>query len=266
MLSHCGDTRPTFVTPPNAATVIAEQTLLPEPTSEPLPTEIPPFPIPTPLPTKTPISDPERRWLRGEPCFAPCWEGMTIGTVTAPEAAELLNHSPFVQDISFSRAVGPLATTDRLTLDGGKNSTGGSVFFERNKPYRVLAVTTSIFDDYPFGDVISVYGEPTHVYPWIDQVGITDVRPDYNIMFVYINKGFLIYALPARREVKPILDSKLHIDGTVTFFEPSENGFRVLNNFAQLIPLYTELVPWQGYLSFDEYCKQVPACQKELVP
>jgi DNA-binding beta-propeller fold protein YncE len=36
------------------------------------------------------------RWLRGEPCAAPCWEGITPGVTTVGEALDLLKRSPLI--------------------------------------------------------------------------------------------------------------------------------------------------------------------------
>ncbi|HYF63788.1 MAG TPA: NHL repeat-containing protein, partial [Herpetosiphonaceae bacterium] len=41
-----------------------------------------------------------RRWLRGEPCAAPCWEGVTPGVTTVGAALDLLKRSPLIDPAS----------------------------------------------------------------------------------------------------------------------------------------------------------------------
>src|SRR5512132_3259667 len=60
-------------------------------------------PTPFPKTAQTITLDMRTRWLAGQPCAPPCWEGITPGKTRVDEAVALLNRHPMVTDIEIYR-------------------------------------------------------------------------------------------------------------------------------------------------------------------
>lgn len=127
--------------------------------------------LPTPF-TKpgAAVADFQHRWLRGEPCSAPCWEGIIPGRTTVTEAVDILNRSSLITGLQNSYRVSP-DDDDTVTWlwMNPKGSAGGSLAY----PQHPSAPVTTIHVAFPntsfrFRDVIAAYGNPSYVLPFSD--------------------------------------------------------------------------------------------------
>lgn len=192
----------------------------------------------------------EQNWLAGVPCRAPCWEGITPGKTTFTELVPLLQNNPEIEKINYYEPGDRLyneITWDSLTQ---KNSFG-RVVYDLSSTI-VIKVDLAFPYTFTLGEVIAVYGEPSHV---LAMAGRNVERPkeiDYRLTLFWQSQGLaLSWSVPYPGHT-PKVDPNL-IFHSVGFFEPTTQGlegFIALGNKAQ-IPF---LEVWKGYTDFQKYC------------
>ena len=182
------------------------------------------------------------RWLAGQDCRPPCWESITPGQTSLPEALRRLEEHPNVTDVTFDGERIRWTWSDRLSSEAGTITGDASGLVERIR-----------LDFAPrLGAVIAAYGEPSGVLAY------TGTRPDYPggdtfttidaVRIVYADQGFYFDALPSD---KPRIDAELMLIGPV-LLAPSAN-------LADMGPqAAAALVPWQDEQSFDFYYREIP--------
>jgi sugar lactone lactonase YvrE len=84
-------------------------------------------------------------WLNGQPCRAPCWEGITPGTTTVGQALNLLSQHPLIdpssvavlsaRDVQGNHGFDPANYPDVVVWSwvgaSGSGSYGGTIYFDR---------------------------------------------------------------------------------------------------------------------------------------
>jgi hypothetical protein len=102
--------------------------------------------------------------------------------------------------------------------------------------------------DFTLGEVIDVYGEPSHIYVNILEP-YCNLSPgrEYHLEIFYIDKGFALYPSYVVTS-KPDINRDLRFRAVV-FFAPTMEGFLAAMGPGRGEALY----PWQGFKSFDEY-------------
>jgi hypothetical protein len=176
------------------------------------------------------------RWLAGQPCPPPCWEGMTPGHSTAPEALQLLENNPNITILEADE------DSIRWNWNDHRSSDAGIITVANGRVERIR------LDFAPrLGEVIAAYGEPSGVlaytgtrreYPGTDVIELVD-----KVRIMYAEQGFYFDALPADN---PRIDAELMLIGPVLIAPDSDPG--------DLSPrLAATMMPWQGEQSFDFY-------------
>lgn len=211
---------------------------------EPLPSSKPSIPIKPQPPENWPY-----RWLNETPCRPPCWEGIIPGQTTAEEAVGVLSISPVIAAAEV--VTNPLMPDRGYVLwewvDRGE---GGEAIFHAQTPSSpVYAIHPNLPTTFRFGDVIQVYGEPSHV------MARSYYGPDvgsgifYDLSIVYLSQGFILYD---GKGGKPVLSADTRFSG-VTFFVPGDEGLEAALGGTD--PYLTWITPWQGMKDFDFYCR-----------
>lgn len=207
------------------------------------PTATPPPPTSTlAIPTKPPPpEDWQTRWLKGVPCRPPCWEGITPGQTSGPEAGEILTNSPLIA----STKTYTFADYASIGWDWVTGGEGGQAHYHQQP------ASQSIYGIWPwptflrFHDVLEAYGEPSHI-----MAGATISPYDHKtyayIVIIYIAKGFSLSS--SQRDL-----SQDTLFRNAVFFVPSLDGYVDVEVFAKLHPDW--LLPWQGFKGFDYYCR-----------
>ncbi len=256
-LSACGSDQP--ATAPVTTTLAATAT---RPVATPTPTLII-SPSVTTAPTKpAPPSDWQYRWLKGIPCKPPCWEGITPGQTTPAEAVEILKRSPIVSTANLepdplNTKYGYLVWNWIGNVTGSKGYDGEAKYYAQDPTKPVYIIRPKFGISFKLGDIIQAYGEPSHViataYPNPDiGSGLT-----YSVKIIYLSQGFAFDKgiVTKDESYKPIINGELYLLGP-DFFAPDLDGFGAA--FRGLQPQPKLLVPWEGFKSFDFYCR-IPA-------
>jgi hypothetical protein len=199
-------------------------------------------------------------WLRGIPCSAPCYAGITPGHSTIAEARVILEHNPRVGALVDRYGVVEWGWNNLDLIGGGgtqgEPTEGGGVFFGppgSTEQSPVLAIGPKL-DPVPFAEIVRVFGTPSDVLATLteaptEDVGTPDFQPGtiaaYALGFLYRQQGIFFYADVPLQE-KPVLTSTLMLLSP-TFFDPTAQ----FTQHLQLEPM----VPWQGWQSFDVYCR-----------
>jgi hypothetical protein len=213
-----------------------------------------PVMIPTIDLNKTPqaITRPDfnAAWLQGDPCAPPCWQGITPNETRLEDALELLNQLPFVKKIEQHGGENIFIwfTTDTLSYSG-------SLSFQKEPPYTIERIHLSV-KPVQLGEIIAAYGEPSYVSVSTERVLIPEGGPGsdpyfYRFKILYVEQGFMI----SYSDFTPIdyIGAEQMLESMVLFGNSSQ------------VPLDEDLkqiwdgtlIPWQGYQTFEFYCKQV---------
>jgi hypothetical protein len=217
-------------------------------------------------PTVSSLSqDWQYRWLKGIPCQAPCWEGVTPGVTTADEGYALLQNSPdYFRNItkevlSLQPDLGYIDWKWNNNLHVGKNgNNGGTIRYQANTPDQIIyKIVPYYFTTFNFSEIIPFYGEPSHVIATV--VLNEDFSYSFELRYVYLTRGFQLESgiLTKDKSNKPIIAPNTEM-ANLTFFAPGIDGFDAAQKQRKNL-----LVPWQGYKSFDFYCRDVYETGKE---
>ncbi len=248
ILVSCGSGSATFAMPESPKHTNAA-TDFPTPTeSTPSTITLPSIATPKASSTQPPLpAGWPTRWLRGVPCRPPCWEGVTPGQTNVLQAVEILKQAPIIATVIVT-TTSTLSPIGHILWDWTAGGHGGGADYRRQSSQQTIISIAPIFPTaFPLSDVIQVYGEPSHV--------VAEIRypPDsgtafYDLTFVYMSYGFAL-STSGLNYMKPIPNESIRLSSPI-FFVPNNEGFTQ----AFDIP-FQVLVPWQGFKSFDFYCR-----------
>lgn len=199
--------------------------------------------------TEEPVLDVDSlvdNWLRGVPCRPPCWEGITPGQTTYTQSLSILTNLSITKSIETTEAVSASRANEGTIYWDAQSGIGGSVSYFIDAS--VYEITVDYQSRVAFREVISAYGEPSHIYAAAypgSEAAITVYRLD----IVYLSQGFSL-GWKLANDLKPSFDSEWR-DFYVYFFEPTPEGFSLAWGNPQAA---SELQPWRGMLGFDQYC------------
>ena len=197
----------------------------------------------SPIYTPRPTTD-YNRWLRKQPCAAPCWEGITPGVTTYKDAQKLLE-----QNSSFIKV--ELHLPDEITWKWAGMDYGGRVGFDAwAKMPTIQFISVSLLPKpAKLKDVLTTFGNPSHVGVAVEPG--TDIGSGlaYSMYLYYVPSGFYLILGESGNAifVKPSISPESEIENVI-FFAPTMKGLKATNIRANPIP-------WQGTFDFDVYCK-----------
>jgi hypothetical protein len=192
-------------------------------------------PFPDILLSTATSQDWESRWLKGMPCFAPCWEGITPGKTTANEAVAILEK---LSDFSEVKAFNNELSWKRFNFWVGRG------YYNEISDQIITHIRPNFQKAFSLGKMIEVYGNPDQIVATIDKN--PDGRFYYTTAIIFQKKGFYAgFGGSLKPEISPNLDSK-----SITFFAPNEAGLANASNEN-----FKLAVAWEGYQSFDYYCR-----------
>ena len=225
-------------------------------------------PSPTPIPSDELANDHSEAevrwpqdWLLGIPCRAPCWQGITVGVTTVTETISILesmgdtiniNISAFPEDSELYDGV-----IGDITWDWQKHGKVWGGIKAYGNPLTVYSILIGNAEHASLADVISAYGEPSHVLASIDG----DRNPNiYFLQIIFHEHGFALDSARSGSSQKPYFDEQW-AGFNVRFFEPTPEGFsRVWG--GHLITVDEVARPWEGILGFDAYA----TCEGQFCP
>ncbi|HYF61559.1 MAG TPA: hypothetical protein VD886_02020 [Herpetosiphonaceae bacterium] len=266
-LAQCGRATPPGATPsamPSPSAPAADHAASQTP-------ELPPLPAPrgTPAPTRS-TSQPspvlgqgwKTDWLRGIPCTAPCYAGITPGNTTIAEARSILERNPRVGALVERGGFVEWGWNNLDLIGGGgtqgESTEGGGAIFGPpggTELSPVMGIAPRL-EAVPFAAVIREFGTPSHIIAYAsssitEDLGtpgwVRETRMAYGLGFVYQPQGLTFNAdIPADQKPRITTTLRLH---SPTFFDPA----RAFTDIITDVPS----VPWQGWQPFDVYCRDL---------
>lgn len=193
------------------------------------------------------------RWLEGNPCRAPCWEGVTPGQTSADDALRIWGASKLMRDLRLSRA-NLLPNWGNVVWDWTTGREGGLAAFNKQTTVQKINDIQVTFPwTYNLNEIIAAYGDPTYV------VATATCYPDssgssYDAQIYFLSSAFVVYESgPFTREsANQALDSSKSIR-TIRFFRPVQNLAEL--EFSGGGVAYGFAVPWKGTFQLGAYLR-----------
>jgi hypothetical protein len=233
MLPAC-TSQPIVITPKTKPTLTAPA----------LPTE----PVVLTIPTEsTPLPDIAESWVKrllaGDPCAAPCWEGITPGKTTKTAAVTLLTQLPWA---TINDPTG--VEVYFWLLPERIPASSGGIGFAATAPNTVTWVSLKR-QAISFGRLLDVYGEPSEVMAEAQIQRFEGIRNVYDLSLFYPQAGII---LSATTSDKPVLNRDLRIT-EIVFLAPSD-PYRSWEYYIMAQDRGAEFRAWKGFQSFVYYC------------
>ena len=221
---------------------------------------------PTPFPKTAQALAPNMRtrWLVGQPCAPPCWEGITPGLTRVDSAVAMLNRHPMVTAIQIYRPL--LGDDGQISWRwNGADRGAGKLEFpqidsqtmadpqDATNPF-IEWVGVSFPQPFTLAEIRAAYGDPSHVVPYVGYGGGPgsggSIFKEFTV--VYLEQGFF---LQTERKLyrPPTIDPQMALSSDVVFFPPTLAGLETIPRGWK----NTDLLPWQGFLDFIDYCAQI---------
>jgi hypothetical protein len=168
--------------------------------------------------------------VTGQPCSAPCWQGITPGETTWNDALTIVEDNPMFVDASVQEPADSTARAVEFNAAGGKRCCG--VYSDDGRT--VTSVFTLLSPIMKLGAVIEKYGEPTY----FTVEGISDDQA--SVAAVWPDVPMILYVFAAGLEVGSISETS-EVFGAV--YLTKSNMELALKGSA--------LYGWQGYGKLD---------------
>lgn len=209
--------------------------------------------------SKTVSVDWQYRWLTGTPCYLPCWEGIKIGQTKASEALDLLRQNNIVKNVTQDTSSTNSNESwikwewfNTLSRQGYRGS-GGEAYYN-NKDSIINSINAPYGSKYKLSEIIQVYGNPSHV---LALTTLGENGQTYSASLIFLSKGISIRVVSNNQKAKPVFSAEMLLEYPV-FFIPSIEVYDAISGLSSAF-----LAPWQGYKSFDYYCRDHYASGKE---
>lgn len=187
----------------------------------------------------------EKKWLLGNPCLPPCWEGIVPGKTSLIEAKIILQNLEYVSPTSIADSIS-IANTQVGSLEwawiNSDEGSGGGAVFEASSDGEVIVQIGLVFPKLLLvQEVVDAFGNPSHVYAAADygpepQQGDIPFR---SMSLLFSDKSMLLTTRDD--DIGPRLKViAVHFMSDAMPTGISNPGW---------------LVEWQGYQSFEFYCR-----------
>jgi len=180
--------------------------------------------------------------VEGNPCEAPCWQGITPGETTWDDAITIIEGLSSVEEVRMAEGgredAGRLATF--MPADG---TTCCEVYSEDGET--VSRLLLRVAPEMTLGQLVEQYGEPTYVYadPYANEEAV----------------GTLIYT-----EIPMVI--AFHLDGVETGVVDEESQvigvFLSLPDAVDSVVSVSRLYEWDGFQQYAAYAENPP----DLIP
>jgi hypothetical protein len=138
--------------------------------------------------------------VTGEPCSAPCWQGITPGETSWNEALTIVEDNPAFVDASVQEPADSAARAVEFNAAGGKRCCG--VYSDDG--HTVTSVFTLLSPIMKLGAVVEKYGEPTYfTVEGIsdDQASVAAVWPEVPMILYVFAAGLELGSVSETSEV-----------------------------------------------------------------
>jgi hypothetical protein len=204
----------------------------------------------------------EENWLSKVSCPSSCWNGITPGVTTIDQAEGILDSLPYLERESTDYS--PFVTEDPIS--GSSEWMPANVYpyssYDNNE-WRVTIdynkrnkLVTEIFINFPFGiplgRIIPAFGEPSYVIAYASYNFEKLDLVEREITLYWEDQGIIGLWNQTDPGLDPVIDSNFLIRG-VQLRQPSTGW---LSDYLRgpYADHNKNLIPWNGYGSFHQYC------------
>lgn len=199
----------------------------------------------------TPPNDQD--WLKKQPCAAPCWEGITPGVTTAEDAFKILQQNAYLSDQSFKLRTGSPRNSSISWHWNGTEINGEADFDGTPAVHVIQMIRITLINPVQVKDVTAVFGNPDYVSVDAEYGTDTD-KLGYDMYLYFIRSGFRLLLVNNPPDLAmPIITPETPVN-YITFFPASLDGLATALR-RDKTTLQVQLIPWQGTLDFETYCK-----------
>jgi hypothetical protein len=184
------------------------------------------------------------RWLRGQPCRLPCYEGLTPGVTTAQEAFHSLRQHLFVDSVTLRRF--PSEGYGEIAWTWTNENIGGRALFSLDDAERLESIEPVGDLGVTLGDVIDVYGEPADVITTSFCASWGDERYFH---LEFLNRSAGLYLRGPYKYLQHV-NAELPID-SIIIYDPHTPWTRFDYNYPHKDDVAVSA--WQGYQDFSFY-------------
>lgn len=177
--------------------------------------------------------------LTGEPCEAPCWNGITPGVTRWSDALTILEDDPSIEDPSIQTAEDSSAVAASFKEPGGVDASG-QIFSDSGETVGLIFLRLA--PDMLLDDVLEKYGDPTYVIG----TPFSDDPPQAIVNLVYPDQQMIVYVfVPGQQGA---VDGTNEIVG-VLYMQPSD-----MDTLLRTSSLHA----WTGLADFSDYGPEGP--------
>jgi hypothetical protein len=189
-------------------------------------------------PTVPPMLD-KYSWLES-PCGAGCWENITPGKTSSPEALTIVQTDLMISEISkteISPTLGTIAWRAR--------GVSGKLFFDPTSK-RIDYMTLGFFT-LTLGEIVDAFGEPDYIL-----INVSEIAEEEGSYSSEISLYWKDFALITSGTDRPDIASLLVTNNVVLF--PRDMSLGEVLKFVPSGPVKKDdLIPWTGYKPYDDY-------------
>jgi hypothetical protein len=204
--------------------------------------------------------DAKQLWIQGDPCFVPCWEGVTPGKTAKHDAVDIWKiNSLFKKVAIYNSKHYAGAGTINFELNAFSNSFRGNALFSSQDNVEIIDSIVLVNSyNISLAELIQAFDPPDYVIASQMQ-NISDVNENKWILdIIWISKGFAFTDYNIGQYPQIVENIKLPI---ITLFYPGIDGFRKTGLAKDAQGEYYHLIPWHGFDNFEVYniLAQTPA-------
>jgi hypothetical protein len=177
--------------------------------------------------------------LSGEPCEAPCWNGITPGITTWDEARTILEDDPSIEDPTLQTAEDSASVAASFKEPGGVDASG-QIFSEDGETVGLIFLRLA--PDMVLDDVLAKYGDPT----WVIGTPFSDDPPQAIVNLVYPENQMIVYVFVPGKE--GAIDGTNEVVG-VLYMKPED-----MDTLLRTSSLHA----WEGFTTFPNYGPDAP--------
>lgn len=199
----------------------------------------------------------DRRWLQGQPCRLPCWDGITPGITTAHEAFAVLVANPYVEYVAMGSLADQTGGMIQWIWPGSNQAGAGSAYYR-------LGGSEIIYEMEPYGpppygsagitlgDVVAAYGPPGEVVT--SEICSSWHKRYYNSEYLFRSLGLYLQGPSDDSDIAP--EARIE---RLYLFDPVLGWNHWVRSGAPTAEI--RIWPWQGYRDFYAYAGTIPQTQ-----
>jgi hypothetical protein len=201
--------------------------------------------------TSTYASQMALNWIKGNPCKAPCWEGIYPGQTSSRDALSILRADARFDGTKIN--ISGDGNYDLIEWEDAKNPFYAGWILNIDKKTQIVSFIQFGTDrHFILGDVIGGYGNPSDVLATsgLETNKLRDYH--YDLVLIYIDDGFFIQASQTYTPIIPTINNNTMFRWVTIFHPDRKSMVTALEYYSGKKTKY--ITPWKGFLDYTDYC------------